>query len=57
LTLYNISSFLTHLVQIIFSIRIQRHIPKLSKYSKTCQVDHLHKVTTCRCWPHIGRTG
>jgi len=27
------------------------------KYSETCQVDHLHKVTTCRCWPHIGRTG
>ena len=26
-------------------------------YSKTCQVDHLHKVTTCWCWPHIGRTG
>ena len=29
----------------------------LSFYSKTCQVDHLHKVTTCWCWPHIGRTG
>ena len=28
-----------------------------SKYSETCQVDHLHKVTTYRCWPHIGRTG
>ena len=26
-------------------------------YTKTCQVDHLHKVTTCWCWPHIGRTG
>jgi len=20
-----------------------------SKYSETCQVDHLHKVTTCQC--------
>jgi hypothetical protein len=26
-------------------------------YSKTCQVDHLHKMTTCRCWPNISVTG
>jgi hypothetical protein len=27
------------------------------KYSKTCQVGHFHKLTTCLCWPHIGGTG
>jgi len=27
------------------------------RYSETYQVDRLHKVTTYRCWPHIGRTG
>jgi hypothetical protein len=26
-------------------------------YSKTCQVGHLFKLATCRCWPHIGGTG
>ena len=34
----------------------QTHIG-ISQYSKTCQVDHLHKVTTCWCWSHIDRTG
>ena len=38
-------------------VKIFREMCVLSSmYSKTCQVDHLHKVTTCWCWPHIGRT-
>ena len=34
-------------------LRLQINI----KCSEICQVDHLHKVTTYRCWTHIGRTG